>query len=499
MNILYDFTRFINSDRYQYTEADIYVTNQMHQSPSVFNYFFRKTEDGGFAVVVGTENVLQLIEIMNQAGRETKLKYFSPFNFTEELMEALLSMEFHGDVDAMQEGELAFPNEPVLTMIDDLLPAKVIETPLLNTYNYQMAIASKASRISRAAGDIPVLAFGPRRAHGFDAAVLGTKAALIGGCSLHSSMGTEYLYNIKSIGSMSHSFIQSFGVGSEAEYKAFVTFIHRLQSNNATSIFLLIDTYDTLRSGLKNAIKAFQYCGISNDFNGSFGIRLDSGDLAYFSKICRQELNQVGFTNAKILLTNSLNEYLISELKQQGAPFDLVGVGDALATSKDNPCFGGVYKLVEVNHNPVIKLSNDAIKITTPSYKHVYRIYQHGEARADLITLAHNDPDVIKLLAGEEISITSEEDRFKQTTFPAKSYTVEQLTKPMIRAGELTDYGKLQHDIHRSRSYYKQRLQTFSPERTRIINPHHYKVNLSQALYEQKYKLIQQLKNEIQS
>ncbi|NIZ40000.1 nicotinate phosphoribosyltransferase [Entomospira entomophila] len=499
MSILHNFTRFINSDRYQYTEADIYVANQMHHSQSVFNYFFRKTEDGGFAVVSGTENVLQLIEILNQASRETKLKYFSKFSFTEELTESLLSMEFHGDIDAMQEGELAFPNEPVLTLIGDLLPAKVMETPLLNTYNYQMAIASKASRISRAAGDIPVLAFGPRRAHGFDAAVLGTKAALIGGCALHSSMGTEYLYQVESVGSMSHSFIQSFGVGSDAEYRAFTTFIHRLQENNAPSIFLLIDTYDTLRSGLKNAIKAFQACGIDNDFHGTFGIRLDSGDLAYFSKMCRQELNQAGLTQAKILLTNSLNEYLISELKQQGAPFDLVGVGDALATSKDNPCFGGVYKLVEIDHTPVIKLSNDAIKITTPSHKHVYRIYQNGEARADLITLAQNDPDVSKLLAGETITLTSEEDRFKRTTFSAKSYTIEQITKPMMRNGELTELGKLQHDLHYSRSYYKKRLQTLSPERTRIINPHHYKVNLSQALYEQKYRLIELLKNEVPS
>ncbi|NIZ19418.1 nicotinate phosphoribosyltransferase [Entomospira culicis] len=497
MNILTDFARFINSDRYQYTESEVYLANQMHQQASIFNYFFRKTEDSNFAVVVGTESALSLVNMINHTKKDVKAGYFQKLGLSADLQEYLMEAQFNGDIYAMREGELSFAGEPVLTLLGDLVLAKIIETPLLNSFNYQMTIASKASRITRSAGEIPVLAFGPRRAHGFDASVLGTKAALIGGCAMHSAMATEYFYGAPSIGSMSHSYIQSFGVGKEAEYLAFKTFANQMQRVGAPSIYFLIDTYDTLKSGLMNAIKIFQEIAIEHNEKLTYGIRLDSGDLAYFSKMCRKELDLAGLHRAKILLTNSLNEHLISELKQQGAPFDLIGVGDSIATSKDNPCFGGVYKLVEMEGKPVIKLSNDSIKISTPYHKDVYRIYQQGEAKADLITMANGDSDRDLLLAGKEITIISEEDRLKATTFLAGSYEVERLTQPMMINGELTELGRQQSNLTASRAYYQQRLTTFSSERKRLVNPHHYKVNLSTPLYEEKYRLIRELNEEI--
>lgn len=499
MNILESYARFINSDRYQYTESDVYLSQKMHDIPSVFNYFFRKTEDNGFAVVAGTHSALSLLSIMNTTDKDEKSTFLQSCNISKDLKDYLMTLEFHGDVYAMREGEISFANQPVFTLSDNLIMAKILETPLLNSYNYQMAIASKASRITRAAEKTPVLAFGPRRAHGFDSALMGTKAALIGGCTLHSSLALEYFYGIPSIGSMSHSFVQSFGIGKNAEYKAFKAFANRLLETKSSSIFFLIDTYDTLKSGLINAMKVFSELNINDNFTGVYGIRLDSGDLTYFSKMCREELDRLGFKKAKILLTNSLDEHLIVALKQQHAPFDMIGVGDAIATSKDNPCFGGVYKLVSINNEPAIKLSNDTIKTTTPCHKHVYRIYQHGEARADLVTLADSDPDVEKLLAKEEITITAEFDRFKSTTFKANSYEVRLITQPMIIKGELTALGRKQNQIEKSRAYYRTQLNTFSMEHKRIINPHYYKVALSQSLYEYKYKLIKTLKEDLYS
>jgi nicotinate phosphoribosyltransferase len=497
MDIFDNFARFINSDRYQYTESDVYLANNMQDRPSIFNFFFRKTEDANFAVVAGTMSALRLINLLHTSNAQEKHHYFSQFGFDKNMVDYLMELKFTGDVYAMREGELAFAGEPVCSILDRLVVAKIIETPLLNSYNYQMAIASKASRISRAAGDIPVLAFGPRRAHGFDASVLGTRAALIGGATMHSSMATQYFFDTPSVGSMSHSFIQSFGMGKQAEYEAFITFAKRQLAQKSGSIFFLVDTYDTIKSGLHNAIKVCQQLGIDNHYQGIFGIRLDSGDLAYFSKAARKLLDEAGLTNAKILLSNSLNEHLISELKLQGTPFDLVGVGDALATSKDNPCFGGVYKLVDMAGQPILKLSNDALKITTPSHKNVYRIYQNGEACADLITLAQHDSDEAILLAGKELTIVAEEDRLKTTTFKAGSYQVELLTQPMMLGGQLTELGQMQSNLDASRDYYQQRLQTFSPERKRITNPHHYKVSLSTNLYDLKYSLIKQLTDEV--
>lgn len=407
--VLTEFARVLNSDRYQYTESDIFLMENLENKVAVFDVFFRKTADGGFAVVSGVQEVINLIEILNNTTPEEKKEYFSKVIQEEHLLEYLVNMKFTGDIYAMRDGEIAYPNEPIITIKAPLIQAKILETPILNIINMQMAIATKASRVTRAAYPVSVSSFGSRRAHGFDSAVSGNKASIIGGCSSHSNLMTEYKYGVKSIGTMAHSFIQAFGVGKEAEKKAFLSFITHRKTRKDNSLILLIDTYNTIGIGIKNAIEAFKECGIDDNYQGMYGVRIDSGDLAYLSKKCRALLDEAGLHKAKIVLTNSLNEELIRSLKEQGAYVDLYGVGDEIAVSKSNPCFGGVYKIVEIDNEPVIKLSEDVIKISNPGFKEVYRIYDsNGIAYADLITLVKGDSDKNSLLNNETFTIRDE-------------------------------------------------------------------------------------------
>ena len=398
--ILTEFARVINSDRYQYTESDIFLVENMQNKIAVFDMFFRKTEDGGFAVVSGIQEVIHLIEVLNTTSEEEKRKYFSKVLEEKHLIDFLSKMKFTGDLYAIQDGEIVYPNEPIITIKAPLIQAKILETPILNIMNMNMGIATKASMVTRAADPIKVLAFGSRRAHGFDSAVEGNKAAIIGGCYGHSNLVTEYKYGIPSNGTMSHSYIQAFGVGAEAEKEAFVTFIKNRRQRKSNSLILLVDTYDAIHIGIENAIKAFKECGIDDSYEGVYGVRLDSGDLAYQSKKCRKRFDEEGFTKAKITLTNSLDEKLIRSLREQGACVDMYGVGDAIAVSKSYPCFGGVYKIVELDEEPLIKISGDVIKISNPGFKEVYRIFdKDGFAYADLISLVKNDKDKEKLLS----------------------------------------------------------------------------------------------------
>ncbi len=258
--ILTEFARVINSDRYQYTESDIFLMENMQNKIAVFDMFFRKTEDGGFAVVSGIQEVIHLIEVLNTTSEEEKRKYFSKVLEEEHLVDFLSKMKFTGDLYAIQDGEIVYPNEPIITIKAPLIQAKILETPILNIMNMNLGIATKASMVTRAADPVKVLAFGSRRAHGFDSAVQGNKAAIIGGCYGHSNLVTEYKYGIPSNGTMSHSYIQAFGVGAEAEKEAFVTFIKHRRQRKRNSLILLIDTYDTIHIGIENAIKAFKEC-----------------------------------------------------------------------------------------------------------------------------------------------------------------------------------------------------------------------------------------------
>ena len=449
--VLTDFAKVINSDRYQYTESDIFLMENMEEKEAIFDMYFRKTEDGGFAVVSGVQEVIELIEILNETSEDEKREYFSKIIEEKHLLEYLVKMKFTGNLYAMRDGEIVYPNEPIISIKAPLIQAKILETPILNLMNMQLAIATKASRITRAAHPIPVSSFGSRRAHGFDSAVSGTKASIIGGCLSHSNIVTEYKYGVQSVGTMAHSFIQAFGVGALAEKKAFDTFIKHRRERKANSLILLIDTYNTLGIGLKNAIQSFKDNGIDDSYKGNYG-----------------------------------------------ACVDIFGVGDAIAVSKSNPCFGGVYKIVEIDYKPVIKLSEDVIKISNPGFKEVYRIYdKEGFAYADLITLVNNDSDKEKLLRGEDLIIRDEKYEFKSSLLKKGEYTYKKITREFVKNGVVMEESSQLMDVLNSRDYYLDSLNRISEERKRLENPHQYKIDLSKDLLELKYNLIKEIKSQI--
>lgn len=496
--ILTDFARVINSDRYQYTESDVLLMEEMQDKEAIFDMFFRKTEDGGFAVVSGIQEVISLVDILNTTSEEEKRRYFSEIIEEKELLEFLVKLKFTGYIYAMRDGEIVYPNEPIVTIKAPLIQAKILETPILNIMNMNLAIATKASMVTRAANPVPVSSFGSRRAHGFDSAVSGNKAAYIGGCSSHSNLVTEYRYGIPSVGTMAHSFVQAFGLGREAEKEAFDAFIRHRKTRKNNTLILLIDTFDTLEIGIRNAIKAFKDAGIDDSYGGLYGIRIDSGDLAYFSKKCRKALNEAGLFKAKIFLTSSIDESVIKSLKGQGAEVDYFGVGDAIGVSKSNPCFGGVYKIVEVDKKPVMKLSEDVIKISNPGFKEVYRIYDaNGIAYADLITLVRSDEDKEKLINNEDIVIRDEKYEFKSSKLKSGEYSIKLLTKKYVQEGKIMEDYKELLDVDLSREYYLRGLEKISIERRRLENPHTYKVNLSIPLINLKYELIKKIKETI--
>lgn len=499
LKMLTEFARVINSDRYQYTESDIFLMEGMEKKIATFDVFFRKTEDGGFAVVAGIQEVLDLIHTLNETSEEEKREYFSSLLEEEHLIEYLSKIRFTGDIYALRDGSIAYPNEPVLTVKAPLIEAQILETPILNIMNMAMAIATKASMITRAAYPQVVTSFGSRRAHGFDSAVSGNKAAVIGGCAGHSNLMTEYKYGIPSSGTMAHSYIQSFGVGKKAEKESFQKFIEHRKQRKGNTLLLLIDTYNTVKIGLKNAIEAFQEAGIDDTYPGIYGVRIDSGDLAYLSKKCRQALDEAGMKKAKIFLTNSLDEHLIKSLKEQGACVDIYGVGDAIAVSKSHPCFGGVYKIVELDGEPLIKLSEDVIKISNPGFKEVYRIFdQEGKAYADLVTLVEGDQDKESLLANRDLILRDENYEFKKSYLKAGNYSYEKLTKHYVKAGEVQEalYEELL-DAMESQKHYLHSLEGLSAERKRLENPHQYKVDLSVDLLKLKYGLIKSIQEEV--
>ena len=494
--ILRDFAKIVNSDRYQYTESDVYLKNNMENSIGTFDFFFRKTEDDGFAVVSGVAEVLEFIEIINSTSYQEKKTYYKDLIDDKNLLEYLCNLKFTGDIYGLKDGEICYPNEPVLTIKAPLIEGKILETPILNMMNYQMAIASKTSRVTRAAGDVPVSAFGTRRAHGFDSALYGNKASIIAGCYNHSNLITELKFGIPSIGTMSHSYVQSFGVGIEAEYNSFSSFIAGRKEKNA-SLILLVDTY-SVKSGVKNAIKAFKNNGIDDNYKGLYGIRIDSGDLAYLSKYAKNEFIKANLNKATITLTNGLNEELILSLKEQQAKVDFFGVGDTIAVSKSNPCFGGVYKISEINNSPLIKLSEDSIKISNPSFKKVIRFYMNNEACGDLIALMNGDSDLEVIEKQEKYVFRSEGERFKKTIFQKDSYTYKVLTNHFIKNGQKIYHVDYFNNIEKQRDYYFYSLKTLSEEHKRLKFQHKYKVNISNDLYDLKYSLIEKINDEIE-
>lgn len=477
------------SDKYQYTMGKSFLDCGMQNRKAYFNLFFRKAPDNNnWAVVSGIREAVQMIS--NLGGKDAEFfEQFLPGPEYKEFREFAANMKFTGNVYAMNEGEIAFPREPIITIEAPIIEAQVLETPLLCIMNHQMAIATKASRVTRSTTK-PVSEFGSRRAHGPWAATYGAKAAYIGGCANSSNILSSEIFGTPASGTMAHSYVTSFGCSIKGEYRAFVNYI---KTHPGEPLILLIDTYDTINCGLRNAIKAYKDCGISDSYKAGYGIRLDSGDLAYLSRKCRDILNKEGMNNCKIFATNALDEYLIAEVENQGACIDSYGVGDAIATSKHNPCFGNVYKLVQVDDEPVLKRSEDKVKLINPGFQITYRIIQNDAFKAD-ITCLRGDETCRIIEAGEELKIQNEFDETQRKSFPKGSYTYRILQQQKMKNGEIcyTDA-----PIEEKRNYYLSNLQGFNPTERRLINPHTYKVDISDQLYDLKMGLINNLIKEI--
>lgn len=479
------------SDKYQYTMGKSFLDCGSAQRRAVFNLFYRKAPDNNnWAVVSGVDEVLDMVESLGGKPAEYFEK-FLPGEEYREFREYLAQMDFTGNIYAMREGEIAFPNQPVIIVEAPLVQAQVLETPMLCIMNHQMAVATKASRVTRATSK-PVSEFGSRRAHGPWAAVYGAKAAVIAGCASTSNVLTEVLWGKPSTGTMAHSFICSFGNSVHGELEAFDTYI---KTHIGEGLTLLVDTYDTLRCGVRNAIKAFRDNGIDDSYPYGYGIRLDSGDLAYLSVECRRMLDRAGMHKCMIFATNSLDEYLISDLEKQGAKIDCYGVGDAIATSKDNPCFGNVYKLVEIGNEPVLKRSEDKIKLINPGFQITYRISKAGMFRAD-VTCLRKDALRDCIEAGGTFTIRDEFDRDKATTFVKGTYRARALQVPVMIGGRRV---AAPLGLEEKREYYRDNLSRLGSSEKRLINPHYYKVDISDELYDLKIGLLNRIVSEINS
>ncbi len=465
------------SDFYEFTMANGYFVKNMNEI-AYFDIFFRKIPDGGgFAIFAGLEQVIDFIKDLSFD--EEDIEYLKSKNmFSEGFLDYLRNFKFSGDVWAIPEGTIVFPNEPLITVRAPLMQAQLLETMLLLTVNHQSLIATKARRIVNQAKNCPVMEFGARRAHGTDAAILGARAAIIGGCVGTSCTISAKKFDVPASGTMAHSWIQSF----DSEYEAFKAYAE-LYPNGCT---FLIDTYNTLKSGLPNAIKVFDEI-LKPQGIRPVAVRLDSGDLAYLSKEVRKILDDSGYPDCKICVTNSLDERLIASLFEQDAKIDLFGVGENLITAKSDPVFGGVYKLVAIEKNnniiPKIKISENVVKVTNPSFKKLFRFYskETGKALADLITL-HNEE-----ISSEEYTIFDPANTWKKKTLT--NYYVKELQTKIFDNGELVYTSPTLKEIA---EHSKKDLDTFWDEIKRMDNPHKYFVDLSQNLWNLKQEMLNQ-------
>jgi nicotinate phosphoribosyltransferase len=468
------------TDFYQLTMAQGYCEKGKTEK-AVFDLFYRENpSNNGYAVFAGLEQVMEFVE--NLEFKEDDIEYLRSQGFKERFLDYLKDFKFTGDIYSVPEGSVVFPKEPLLKVEAPILQAQLLETPLLNFINHQALIATKAARIKEAAQGKNVLEFGLRRAHGPDAGIYGARAAVIGGCSGTSNVLTGKEFGVKVSGTHAHSWVMSF----ESELEAFRTYA----DNFPNSAILLVDTYDTLKSGVPNAIKVFKEMkekGIDSDL---FGIRLDSGDLAYLSKEARKMLDQAGLEDAVIVASNNLDEDIITSLNLQGAQIDLYGVGTKLITSYDCPAFGAVYKMSEYNDQPKIKLSDNIEKMTDPGNKKLIRIYdkKQREIRADLIALEEE-----KISADRDLVLFDARDTWKTTTLKKGNYELREMMEPIFKNGKLVYDSPSVAEI---KEYAEKEKESLGAEYKRLTNPHIMKVDLSDELYELKQKLIQENKIE---
>ena len=461
-------------DFYELTMANGYFVKGMADRITYFDIFFREIPDGGgFAIAAGLEQIIDYVK--NLHFTEDDIEYLRGRGcFDERFLEMLRNFRFTGDIWAVPEGTPIFPSEPVITVRAPAYQAQFIETYLLLVFNHQSLVATKANRIVRAAEGRPVSEFGSRRAQGASAAILGARAAYIGGCSSTACAIADERFGIPAVGTMAHSWVQMF----DSEYEAFDSYC-KLYPNAAT---LLVDTYNVLKSGVPNAIKAFKANGITK-----CGVRIDSGDITYLTRKTRRLLDEAGMTDCKIVVSNSLDEYIIRDTIQQGACIDSFGVGERLITSKNSPVFGGVYKLAAIEREdgtivPKIKISENTAKITNPHYKKLYRIYEgdSGKAIADLITVHDEVIDTSKPL-----ELFDPEHIWKRKVL--EDYRIEELQKPIFLGGKCVYESPTASEI---RDYCATQLDLQWDEVKRFENPHNYYVDLSQKLWDVKQALL---------
>lgn len=461
-------------DFYEITMANGYFLCGKQDTVAYFDVFYRTIPDGGgFAIAAGLGQIIDYINNLHFTAED--IEYLRAQNyFDEKFLEYLSDFRFTGDIYSVPEGTPIFPYEPVMTVKAPVMEAQFIETFILTAFNHQSLIATKANRISRAADFRAVSEFGARRAQGADAALLGARAAYIGGVNSTSCTLSAKDYDIPVSGTMAHSWVQMF----DDEYTAFKTYCE-LYPDNAT---LLVDTYNVLQSGVPNAIKAFRECGIKK-----CAVRIDSGDIAYLSKKVRAMLDSEGFTQCKIVVSNSLDEKIIVDLLRQGAKIDAFGVGERLITAKSHPVFGGVYKLAAVEDEngeiiPKIKISENPEKITNPHYKKLYRLYRKSDGRAiaDYICLYDEAVD-----DSEPLDIFDPIYTWKRQT--VTDYTAVELMKPIFLSGKQVYETP---SLSEMRDYCQNQVMMLWEEVRRFENPHKYYVDLSKKLWDLKQALL---------
>lgn len=464
-------------DFYQLTMGNGYFKTKHAERTAYFDLFFRRVPDsGGYAICAGLEQVIEYIENLHFSGEDIDFLR-SKGIFSEEFLEYLRGFKFEGDLFAVPEGTPVFPNEPLITVRAPSIQAQLVETMLLLLVNHQSLIATKASRIVRAAKGRAISEFGSRRAQGTAGAILGARAAYIGGCTGTACVIADEMYGVPATGTMAHSWVQMF----DSELEAFEEYC-RVYPNGAV---LLVDTYNVLKSGVPNAIKAFDNI-LKPRGARPVGIRLDSGDIAYLSIEARKMLDAAGYPDCKIVASNSLDEHIITDLINQGAKVDLFGVGERLITASSEPVFGGVYKLCATEEDgvitPKIKISENVVKITNPHYKKLYRIFDNktGKAAADLICVHDERIDETKPLELFDPDFT-----WKRKTMT--DFTAKELQVPVFLNGKRAYKSP---SIVEIREYCAEQLGTLWESVLRFENPHAYYVDLSQKLWDIKQKLL---------
>lgn len=465
------------TDFYELTMAGGYFENGMKDIIATFDMFYRRNPDGGgFAIMAGLEQMIEYLNSLKFTKEDIEFLRSKKI-FGEEFLQYLADFKFVCDVWAVEEGTPIFQNEPIVTVRGPIIQAQLVETMILLTINHQSLITTKANRIVRAADGRSVMEFGSRRAHSYDGAVYGARAAYIGGCVGTACTISDRDFEIPAIGTMAHSWIQSF----DSEYEAFCAYA-KCYPDSCT---LLVDTYNVLKSGIPNAIRAFNDILVPNGYRPK-GIRIDSGDITYLSKKARKMLDDAGFPDCKICASNSLDEYIIADMLRQGAPVDTFGVGERLITSSSEPVFGGVYKVVSIMKDgkeiPKIKVSENVAKITNPCFKNLYRLYDNetNKAIADVITMFDEEIDDTK-----PYTIFDPEYTWKRKTIT--NFTAKKLRKQIFDKGELCyEFPTIQQ----IRKNCEEQLNTLWDEVKRFENPHKYYVDLSETLWSQKQALL---------